>query len=130
MTNGRTTIEVAQLAAIFLVGRSDRPIILEVEIRTDGIEGFMEEYRALTGTRTSWEKFVDDGHAFDVGEGKWGRECRIYFPKNTVMRNQLRRYGFNVERGDVRHGETFRINNNLLWRVLVDSHGLRLGPNN
>ncbi len=129
MRSGRITTEVAQLAASFLVSRSGRPIILEVEIRSDGIETFMEEYRAVTGTRTQWEKFVEDGCAFDMGEGKWGRECRIYFPDDTVVRNQLRRYGFNVERGDVRHGNTWRINNNLLWQVLVDSHGLRLGSN-
>lgn len=83
----------------------------------------------MTGKTWSWEKLTEKGFAVDCGSGKWGMECRIYFVKDQTIKNQLGRYGYKVENGDVRYDGTFRINSKELFMELIEKEGLRLGHN-
>ena len=65
----------------------------------------------------------------DVGYDKWGIEVRIYFPKDASVANQMRQYGFMVDDGGMRMGDSNRINSRDLFRELVAVHGLRIGHN-
>jgi len=116
-------------AAIFLVSRAQRPITLEAEVAHAQIAKFLKDYEEWTGARLKWSKLADDGHVVDCGQGKWGSEYRIYFVKDQIVMNQLERYGFLVEDGNVRHKGTFRVNSKELFEQLVSSNGFRLGPN-
>lgn len=115
--------------ACFLISRAGRPIILEVEIRSTGIDRFVREYNEWSNDTYTWADLAAEGHAMDMGEGKWGVEARVYVPLDHAFRNQMRRYGFRVESGHVRHRNTFRINKKDLFRELVRTHGLRIGYN-
>jgi hypothetical protein len=116
-------------AAVFLVARSPRPITLEVESPTRTQTGFAQDYSRWTGRRSTWAQMQLQGSAVPIGPGKYGIECRVYFPSNNVVSEQMQRYGFNVESGGVRLPGTLRINNYHLFRELVENHGLRLGAN-
>lgn len=117
------------IAAQFLISRASRPLLIEAEVRNSKIEDFVSEYNGLTADNQKWPDISADGHAMDMGEGKWGIEVRIYFPKDEVVMNQMRRYGFAVENGKVRMRNSLRINNRKLYRELVSTHGLRIGYN-
>ena len=116
-------------AAQFLVSAAARPILIEAEMRQSKINSFVEEYNSLTGENENWQTISASGHAMDVGDDKWGIEVRIYFPKNDIIANQMRRYGFSVNDGDLRMRDSHRINNRELFRELVEVHGLRIGNN-
>ena len=116
-------------AAQFFISAAARPILIEAEMAGRAIERFVEEYNDLTGETQSWRTISADGHALDVGSGKWGIEVRIYFPRDEMVANQMRRYGFAVDEGDLRMGDSNRINNRELFRELVGVHGLRIGYN-
>ena len=116
-------------AAQFLVSAAARPILIEAEVRHSAIQSFVEEYSNLTGQTQSWQSISAGGHAMDVGEDKWGIEVRIYFPKDHTVANKMRRYGFLVDDGDMRMGDSHRINSRGLFRELVAVHGLRIGDN-
>ncbi len=120
---------IISIAAQFLISRVARPIILEVEVRNSKIEGFVEAYNDWTGERQDWANISADGHALDVGEGKWGVEARIYFSRDDAVVNQMRRYGYKVDNGGVRVRNSRRINNRRLFQELVSVHGLRIGYN-
>lgn len=117
------------IAAQFLISRASRPLLIEAEIRNSKIEDFVAEYNELTEGNQEWSDISADGHAMDMGEGKWGIEVRIYFPKDEAVMNQMRRYGFAVENGSVRMRNSLRINNRKLFRELVSTHRLRIGYN-
>ena len=124
INNPATTI-----AAQFLISAAARPILIEAEVARRSIGGFVEEYNDLTGETLSWQTLSAGGHAMDMGYGKWGTEVRIYFPRDELVANQMRRYGFTVDDGGIRMGDSNRINNRDLFRELVDVHGLRIGDN-
>ncbi len=119
----------AERAALFLIGRAQRPITLEIELARKAIPQFIKDYSEWTGKAWTWEKLAAKGFAVDCGTGKWGIECRIYFVKDQTIKIQLSRYGYKVENGDVRYDGTFRINSKELFRELIEKDGLRLGHN-
>ena len=122
-------ISRVRLAAFLLICRAKRPIVLEAEVARKGINRFMESYSSWTGVTSNWDDLVKKHYVIDCGAGKWGTECRIYFKKDPSIRRQLERYAYMVEKGDVRHRGTFRINNNDLFKEFVKEHGFTLGPN-
>lgn len=117
------------VAAQFLVSAAARPILIEAEMARNAIDRFVEEYNDLTGETQSWQTLLAGGNAMDMGYGKWGIEVRIYFPRDELVANQMRRYGFTVDDGGMRMGDSNRINNRDLFRELVAVHGLRIGHN-
>jgi hypothetical protein len=129
MAKPRKISNYAERAALFLIGRTQRPIILEIEIARKAIPQFIKDYSEWTGKAWTWEKLASKGFAVDCGTGKWGMECRIYFVKDQTINIQLSRYGYKVENGDVRYDGTFRINSKELFRELIEKDGLRLGHN-
>lgn len=118
-----------EFPALLLVCRAQRPITLEVEVPQTKHNNFADEYSSWTNVDVTWAELCQSRHALDMGRGKWGVECRIYFVKDQTVRVQLERYGCFVENGDVRHRGTFRVNSKSLFRELVQRHGLRLGRN-
>jgi len=116
-------------AAAFLVARSNRPIILEVESAPNTRTGFAQDYSRWANVRLTWAQLEAQGVAVSIGPDKYGVECRIYFPTDPALRAQLTRYGFHPESGGVRHRGTLRINNYHFFRELVENHGFRLGNN-
>ena len=118
-----------ETAALFLVARAGRPITLEAEVASAQQCKFVRNYGKWTGHETSWSTLSRRGHVVSCGSGKWGAECRIYFPTDAAVGAQLERYGYAVESGGVRQPGTSRVNSNHLFRVLVEKHGLRLGSN-
>jgi hypothetical protein len=103
--------------------------VLEVEAARSQRSRLAQKYSEWSGETQSWAQLDETGHALDVGTGKWGVEYRVYFVKDQTVKNQLERYGYAVENGDVRRRGTFRINNEVLFKELVEKHGLRLGEN-
>lgn len=116
-------------AAAFLIARAKRPITLEAEVAHKHITRFVREYEQWLGEEVTWNKLLDAGVVFDCGSGKWGSEYRIYWPMSDSSKRQMERYGFRVEKGDVRHRKTNRINNKDLFEALVTMDGLTLGKN-
>lgn len=116
-------------AALFLISRAQRPIILEVEVASHMIKKFVKNYCEWTGTKSTWSKLSGKGFAIDCGSGKWGAECRIYFTKDETIKRQLKRYGYKIENGDIRYDGTFRINSKELFQQLVEHDGFNLGNN-
>jgi N-acetyl-anhydromuramyl-L-alanine amidase AmpD len=89
----------------------------------------VQKYGEWSGETHSWRELEEAGHAVDVRTGKWGVEYRVYFVKDAAVKKQMERYGYRVEDGDVRRPDTYRINNEGLFKELVQNHGLRLGEN-
>lgn len=123
------SISNPEFSALVLVCRAQRPIILEVEVPRNKQADFLKDYGKWMGKTVKWQELIKGGFALDIGRGKWGAECRIYFVKDQTVKNQLERYGCRVENGDVRHPGTFRVNNTSLFRELIEHHGLQLGNN-
>jgi hypothetical protein len=117
------------LAALLLINRAPRPIILEVETADSHKNRVVQEYSNWSGQEATWDKLAQTGFALGVGQRKWGKEYRIYFFKDYIVKTQLERYGYSVDDGDVRHPGTFRVNDRSLFRELVEVHGFRLGKN-
>ena len=114
---------------VTLINRAQRPIILEVEAAHQKITDFCSEYSIWAGKKISWDQLRRKGVVCDCGSGKWGVEYRIYFVKDEPVKNQLVRYGFNVDSGDTRHDGFYRINSKDLFKELVHNNGFRLGEN-
>lgn len=129
MKREKRSSNYAERAALFLISRAQRPITLEIEIAKKQIPQFLKDYSTWTGKSWTWGKLADKGFAVDCGSGKWGMECRIYFVKDQTVKQQLSRYGYKVENGDVRYDGTFRINSKELFRELIEKDGLKLGYN-
>ena len=123
------TIPRPDLAAIFLVSRSPRPIILEAEVASSKTSDLVKNYNSWAGSRFTWKQLEKDGHVFDCGEGKWGSEYRVYFVQDISVKLQLERFGLKVDKGDVRYPNTFRVNSKQLFEELVSAFGMKLGSN-
>ncbi len=117
------------VAAQFFVSRAPRPVILEVEVAASKIDGFVKEYNNWTGEDQDWSNISADGHALDMEARKWGVEARIYFGGDSVVENQMRRYGCTIGSGDIRVPGHRRVNNKQLFKELVSVHGFRIGYN-
>jgi hypothetical protein len=129
MPKKHTVGRFAARAAMLLLSRGQRPITLEAELAHKKKSQFLKDYGQWSGGPSSWEDLSSGGHAIDCGSGKWGTEYRIYFVKDQTVKNQLERWGYQVENGDVRYPGTFRINSRELFEHLVATDGLRIGHN-
>lgn len=116
-------------AAQYLLSSAQRPVVSEVEAASAQHARLAQKYSGWCAEAQSWIDLKRTGHALDVGTGKWGVEYRVYLVKDQTVKNQLERYGYAVENGDVRRRGTFRINSEALFKELVEKHGLRLGEN-
>ena len=129
MPKGTKEGQDPERASMYLLCRAQVPILLEVESARAQHARFVQKYNEWSGENEDWASLKQTGHALDVGTGKWGVEYRVYFIKDQTVKNQMERYGYAVENGDVRRRGTFRINSEALFKMLVQKHGLRLGEN-
>ncbi len=99
-------------------------LLLEVEVRPNLAEKFINQYAEITGLR------VAPNENFLIQPNKWGRELRIYFDADVMTVQTLVALGYKVEKRFARHPEyQYRINNQGLFWDLVH-YGYRLGINN
>ncbi len=119
----------AVAGAVLLVSRARTHITLQVETPTKQQAAFATLYGNWTGKRAKWDVLNATGHAHDMKAGKWGSEYRVYFEEDDFTKHQMERYGFAVESGSTWIPNTYRVNSQVLFRELVQTHGLRLGEN-
>lgn len=102
-------------------------LLLEAEVSLAGQKKFEKEYQAATGVLVKPKNPVH----YQSQKNKWGRELRIYF-NDPGMAVALEALGYHVEfpRQGYKAGEyRYRVNDNNLWWLLVNSSGMRLGVN-
>jgi hypothetical protein len=102
-------------------------LLLQAEVAPSGQARFETRYHAATGVAVT----AGNPKHYQNQPGKWGAELRVYF-NDPGMATVLDAKGVHVEsqrRGYMAGTYRFRINDSKLWWKLVESYGLRLGPN-
>jgi hypothetical protein len=117
------TSKVLAGAAVFLgVGR---PVRLEAEVATRGLQRFLKRYAEKAG----YNPKCGAPPLMEIRGSKWGAELRIYFNAAARVAQALRGMGFHVEKGRPYNSYyEYRINSGRLWWDLVET-GFRLGDN-
>jgi hypothetical protein len=117
-----------EVVAQLLAALSSPAVLLQAEVVSKQQAVFEARYQNASGITVSPG---GTGHYQDQPD-KWGAELRVYFNGENIA-DILKALGVAVEgprkSGYMSDQYSYRFNNNELWWILVERHGLRLGPN-